>query len=1491
MTDFPNTTVDWSGRTLKGYELRERIGFGGFGVVYRAYQPSLEREVAIKIILPEHANSPNFIRRFEVEAQLIARLEHLHIVPLHDYWREPDMACFVMRYLRGGSLQQVIDQQGPWPPSDAARLLEQIASALDSAHQHQIIHRDIKPANILLDENRNAYLADFGIAKIINPLQTEPDDVDRYGSPAYVSPEQVMGSAVSPQTDIYSLGVVLYMLLTGRTPFLDPRTTTVIRRQLNEDLPPLQTLRPDLPHAAAINILIWRATSKRPEARYSTAMSMATDFRQIISPNFSPGDIATRLSAPTPQISVIPAGQRTFLIDTPVQVSNPYKGLRAFQEADVGDFFGRTDLVERLITRLLEDRVQARFLALVGPSGSGKSSVVQAGLIPMLRRGALPSSDTWFYAQMTPGTDPLRQLIDSLLSVAPATLNAPLERLQSGQQGLHHLITEILEHQSGELFLLIDQFEELFTLTTDELARSRFLGLLEYALAHSLSRLRVVITIRADFYDRPLLYPGFNEWLRNRTEIILPLNTADMEQAIVGPVQSISIRYEVGLVAHIIAQIGSQPGALPLLEYTLTELFERREGFALTRQAYDASGGVLGALSHRADEVYNQLDAASQRAAQQLFLRLVRIDQTAKDTRRRVALTELNSISPDKTISRQVIDAFARYRLLILDYETATRTPTLEIAHEAIIRVWPKLRDWLESGQEELRLHQRLSVAAADWVNNHRDSSYLASGSRLAQFEPLGVSSVIRLNDDEFAFLWNSVQARQRSTNRRRLLMGALAIIAIVALGLAAFALDRQNAALLERDRADEQTRLSRSRELAVTALTNVDRVDLSLLLGVEALNTADTFEARNSLLSLIQRHPRLERFLGEQPDSLRAVAYSPDGSRIAFAGRADAITLQNSDGSNLNLVGHTDWVNDLAFDPQDRWLASASSDGTIRLWNISSGSPAHDPLPVSAPVWSAVFSPDGRWLATGDGSGQITLWNTSDWSTKAVFIGHTDIVFSLAWSPDNLRFVSGSADSTVRLWDVTTGKPIGEPLTGHRNSVLSVSFSPLGGVFASSGADATLRFWTSDGEILGSIETGHTNWVRHIAFSPDGSRLVTTSADGTLRLWNAETGEPQESPLAAHTDAIWDAAFSPDGSRLISVSTDRTALLWKVDPLIAFAHPLASNPSDILTLAVSPDGARFATAGGSDGLDSNIHIWNTTSGNELQTLQEHNLYITSLAWTPDGNTLISGSGDGAINIWNLADGTLRQTLQQPNSSQYLLLSVHPNGKLLASGDDDGTLVIWDLATGAQVKIIANAHTDRILSLTFSPDGHDLASGGGDALVHLWDTASGWANAGTFTGHTDGVTALAFAPDGKSLASASRDTTILLWDIASKQQIGAALEGHTDWITGLAFTTDGQILASSSQDNTINLWDMQAEASSLGAPLVGHTDWVNALAFVPGTHHLLSGGQDGNLMTWNLTQNLWHTLACSLANRNFTESEWARYFASEPYRETCSLTK
>ncbi|MCP5010530.1 MAG: protein kinase, partial [Aestuariibacter sp.] len=765
---------------IRGYKLLEEIDAGSFGAVHRAIQPMVEREVAIKIILPQHANRADFIRRFEAEAHMVARLEHPHIVPLYDYWREPDGAYLVMRLLRGGNLEKLL-QKAPMELETAVTLVDQIASALATAHRQGIIHRDLKPANILLDEEGNAYLSDFGIAKNLESDQLMTGKGDILGSPAYISPEQVLSEKITTKTDIYSFGIILYTLLTGTAPFPEASLVTLIHNHLNEPLPLVRQQNTNVP--PQVDTVIQKATAKKPDGRYPDVNRLARAFREAI----EQAGIVT-----LPPITDIPP------ITTTTDAPNPYQGLRPFQETDSTHFFGRTTLINQLLTRLtaqspnppISQSPPHRFLAVVGPSGSGKSSVVKAGLIPALRQGAIPGSENWFIVEMTPGDHPLEELEAALLHVAVNPPPSLIEPLQKDERGLIRTVKRILPHDQedktpSELLLLIDQFEELFTLVEDDAVRTHFLDSLVTAVTDPRTRLRIIITLRADFYDHPLQHPGLGELLRQYTELILPLNATELEQAISGPAQTVGVTPEPGLIAAITADVNEQPGALPLLQYALTELYERRDGRLLTQAAYTEIGGVSGALSRRAEEIYQSLDETAQESARQLFLRLVTLGEGIEDTRRRVLQSELEALNTDDdsfihhspfTIHHSPLipplhpssfillplQEFGQYRLLSFDRDPITRSPTVEVAHEALLREWDRLRGWLDESRDDVRWQRRLAAAAREWHHANQDDGYLLRGSRLDQFAGWAAGAKIALTQDEQGYLETSVTARDQ---------------------------------------------------------------------------------------------------------------------------------------------------------------------------------------------------------------------------------------------------------------------------------------------------------------------------------------------------------------------------------------------------------------------------------------------------------------------------------------------------------------------------------------------------------------------------------------------------------------------------------------------------------------------------------------------------------------------------------------------------------
>jgi WD40 repeat protein len=436
----------------------------------------------------------------------------------------------------------------------------------------------------------------------------------------------------------------------------------------------------------------------------------------------------------------------------------------------------------------------------------------------------------------------------------------------------------------------------------------------------------------------------------------------------------------------------------------------------------------------------------------------------AEDTRRRVTRTELNNISPDKSIVQGVIDAFGKYRLLTFDYEPGTHTPTIEVAHEALIRVWSRLHDWLDMSREELRLHRRLSNATVEWAKAGRDASFLASGSRLVQFEPLGASPIIKLTPDESAYLWASIAARQSASIRIRNGIIALSIFALFALILAIFAFDRQRQAETQTERANSEATVSRSRELAVMALRSENRLDIGLLLSLESLNTSSTFEARNSLVTNLEAKPELTHFLTAHTDTIRTLVYSPDGKILASAGKDLSVILwdtQTNQPIGKPLQGHTNWINALAFSPDSKTLLSVSIDGTVRRWDDSTGQPIGEPLnPNSTELWSIAFNPDGKTFSTGDKDGTILLWDAATGKTiGSPLTGHTDLIYALAYSPDGKALASGGTDKRVKVWNPATGRPIAT-FEGHEHSVWCVAFSPDGNTVASGSVDKTIKLW-----------------------------------------------------------------------------------------------------------------------------------------------------------------------------------------------------------------------------------------------------------------------------------------------------------------------------------------------------------------------------------------------------------------------------------------------
>jgi WD40 repeat protein len=1359
------------------------------------------------------ADNPEFVRKFGPRAAAIARLEHPHLVPLLDYWRDPGSAYLVTRWYEGGTLADAL-LTGPWSPDAVLRLAGQVVPALATAHRSGIYHGRIDATAVLLDQARNAYLGRFRMA-----TDGSGDPLDR--------PQDVAGLA-------RLIGTVL-----GGTPTVDGAGL-------------------DFPESAPPSMVsVLTGAIEDPGER---------DVDRLLA------DLRTAVGAVAPEGAGSPSG-----------AANPYKGLRAFTEADASDFFGREALTGRLLARL-EDPVD-RFLAVVGPSGSGKSSVLRAGLVAALRRGDLNGSDRWFIAEMTPGADPFEELETALLRVAvnpPATL---LEQLESDSGGFIRAVKRVLPGPEAGLVLLIDQFEELFTLTAKD-ERDRFVDSLVRACRGPIPQLRIVVAMRADFYDRPLAYPSLAEVFTRRMETVYPLTPAELEQAVAGPAAGVGVSVEPELEVQIAADLADQPGALPLLQYAMTELFDRRTDSVLTLDSYQQIGGVRGALARRAEDSFTSLDDDGRATAHQMFLRMVLPDAAGGAVRRRVTRAELAGIEERRDVEA-VVERFAAGRLLTLDHDPATRAPTVEIGHDALLSEWPRLRGWIEEAREDLRLGRRLTAAAAEWSESREDDGYLLTGSRLAQFETWSGSAGVALTAGERRFIEASLHQRaaveaaeqerrqreleleRRSARRLRFLVVVLAVATVVAAALSLLARSQTR-------KAEHNLAVSTGRALTSEAVAGLEvDPELSVLLALEAARIVREVDepVLRETVEALHRAVLADRMVTAVEGG--SGGFSPDGSRLVTAdagtvfggGRSDGhlIVWDSTTGDVLRtLEGHTDGTTDATFDPTGRMIASASLDSTARIWDSGDGTQLHVLAGHSGWLTSVSFSPDGSEVLTGAIDGTVRRWD-SDTGAELAAYPFDEIVTGVAMAPDGLIGVALDTSGAAIL--DTDGTELFR-LTGHTAGVCDVTFGPAGEVIATGSQDGTARLWDGrSGELLYVIE-GHSGPVCGVDISSDGRYLATGAEDGTARLWEIATGRPGLI-LYGHRAGVAAVRFSPDGLLLATTSGDKTTRIWEVTAAGSREDLVfAGHPAPVTIAELSDDGSMLFT-GGEDG---SAMLWDASDGRLLHRLDGHTARIFGSAFSADGTLLATAAEDATVRIWSVATGESRHVLADHRDSVWGVEFSH-GGEVLVTGSLDSTVRVWAVLTGSASAML-DLTGRGLFSIGFDPSGDLLYAIGEGISVFRADTLAPRFtldnNQGAILGHT-------FSPDGDLLAVAGADGTIILYRVNPADDIllieVRVLVGHTGGVLDVEFAPDGTVLASASLDNSVKLWTIDGE-ELLSLPAITSP---GGISFVADGTRLAVPGSDGATRLIILPIDQLLERAGDRLSRTFTSDECERY--------------
>ncbi|MEM6837651.1 MAG: hypothetical protein AAF609_12440 [Cyanobacteria bacterium P01_C01_bin.120] len=1132
--------------------------------------------------------------------------------------------------------------------------------------------------------------------------------------------------------------------------------------------------------------------------------------------------------------------------------ANPYKGLAAFTEQDAAHYFGRETQIERLwqhFQYLFEQTTVPRFLPILGPSGCGKSSLARAGLIPALAQRPLADKQQMRVAVLVPGTRPLESLAGVL---ARAATNDPIpvqktdefeQMLKKGSErnsyeGLRRIVSLIPGIRETSLIILVDQFEEVFSLCQDPDQRRIFINTLLHAASDPTGEVSVVITLRSDFLAETQRSESLNQVIGSDQSVIVPaMNQAELRRAIAAPAEQAGNPLDEATIDLLVKDTEGREGALPLLQFALTRIWEGLIAGKTPAVTYREMGGVGGALAGKAQAMYEQLDQSEQEIARRVFLGLVQLGEGSRDTRRRTRVESLIAHRDTPDAVQQVIHQFSGAGARLISLSSADGRDIAEVTHEALFEHWQQLHEWVENSRDDIRFQRRLGASVDYWEEQGRPEGLLWRSPDLDLLNGFQQRAAEDMTESETEFWRASCRAKQRRRLTRRLATGGLALgfgLTSLSTGFALWNMreaERNNVENLVRsaaqstDSGDNFTALLTT--LAAHKKFQQNRFSDPVILG----------QIKEQLLTALMPNIYEANRLEAHEQAVEAVRFSPDGQTIATASRDNTARLWQLDGTPLApMKGHQDQVLNVRFSPDGNSLVTASRDNTARLWRLD-GTHIATLTGHELPVMKALFSPDGDLIATASDDNTARLWQP-DGTLVETLEGHTDKVTDVAFSPDGSILATTSQDGTAKLWQ--RDGTILITLERHSAGIAGAKFSPDGNMLATVSNDKTVKLWQRDGTFITTLE-GHSAEVTDMQFSADGSIIVTTSNDNTVRLWQRDG--VLITTLRDHEDTVWDVQLSPDGETIATSSFDGTVRLWQLDGT-AIAT-LRSHEQPVVHIQFSPDGKTLATAS----RDGTARLWRL-DGADLVFLEAHTADVVDVEFNPERNIIATASADGTAKLWR-TDGTAIATLEGHEDIVWQA-QFSPAGDLVATASADGTAKLWQL-DGTNIETF-EGHAVGVEDLQFHPDGELIATAGTDGTVRLWQLDG--THIETFTGHNDVVGNIRFSPDGTAIATSSFDGTAKFWQLDGTM-IETVENLERDHVVDIRFSQAGDIIATANGDNMARLW--QPDGTPI-ATLEGHEDILWKVRFDPNDSVILTSSFDGTARLWQRDGTLITTL-------------------------------